>query len=83
MKKLDKRLFRMIKNTKGQYMAVLAIIITGIFVFTAVNNSAINLKDSLNDYYEETNFADIFVKGLSIPEKLERELPGTNNIKQA
>ncbi|MDD4089505.1 MAG: FtsX-like permease family protein [Tissierellia bacterium] len=83
MKKLDKRLFRMIKNTKGQYIAVLAIIITGIFVFTAVSNSSVNLKDSLNDYYAETNFADIFVQGLSIPEKLERELPGTNNIKQA
>ena len=83
MKKLDLRLFRMIKNTKGQYIAVLAIIITGIFIFTAVSNSSINLKDSKNDYYAETNFADIFVQGLSIPEKLERELPGTNNIKQA
>lgn len=83
MKKLDKRLFRMIKNTKGQYIAVLAIIITGIFVFTAVSNSSISLKDSINEYYAETNFADIFVQGLSIPEKFERELPGTNNIKQA
>jgi len=83
MKKLDLRLLRMIKNTKGQYIAVLAIIITGIFIFTAVSNSSMNLKDSKNDYYAETNFADIFVQGLSIPEKLERELPGTNNIKQA
>jgi putative ABC transport system permease protein len=83
MKKLDLRLFRMIKNTKGQYIAVLAIIITGIFIFTAVSNSSKNLKDSINDYYAETNFADIFVQGLSIPEKIERELPGTNNIKQA
>ena len=83
MKKLDKRLFRMIKNTKGQYIAVLAIVITGIFVFTAVSNSSINLKDSLNDYYSKTNFADIFVQGISLPEKLEKELPGRNNIKQA
>ncbi|MDF2948847.1 MAG: FtsX-like permease family protein [Sedimentibacter sp.] len=80
MKKLDKRLFRMIKNTKGQFIAVLAIIITGIFVFTAVNNSAKNLNDSINDYYIETNFADIFVKGSSLPEKLEKQLPGTNDI---
>lgn len=80
MKKLDKRLFRMIKNTKGQFIAVLAIIITGIFVFTAVNNSAKNLNDSINDYYIETNFADIFVKGTSFPEKLEKQLPGTNDI---
>ncbi|WP_313341944.1 FtsX-like permease family protein [Sedimentibacter sp.] len=83
MKKLDKRLFRMIKNTKGQYIAVLAIIITGIFVFTAVNNSAKNLKDAIDDYYNVTNFADIFVKGSSIPEKLKSQLVGTNDIKEA
>lgn len=83
MKKLDKRLFRMIKNTKGQFIAVLAIIITGIFVFTAVSNSAKNLNDSVNDYYIETNFADIFVKGTSLPEKLEYQLVGTHDIKEA
>lgn len=83
MKKLDKRLFRMIKNTKGQYIAVLAIIVTGIFVFTAVSNSAVNLRDSIDDYYAETNFADIFVKGSSIPEKLESELIGSHDIKEA
>lgn len=67
MKKLDKRLFRMIKTTKGQYIAVLAIIVTGIFVFTAVSNSAINLKDSINDYYSKTNFADILCRGEVLP----------------
>lgn len=83
MKKLDLRLFRMIKNTKGQYIAVLSIIITGIFVFTAVNNSAVNLKDSINDYYVATNFADIFVQGSSMPERLEKQLKGPNGIKEA
>ncbi|MGD9568801.1 MAG: ABC transporter permease [Sedimentibacter sp.] len=83
MKKLDKRLFRMIKNTKGQFIAVLAIIITGIFVFTAVSNSAKNLHDSIDDYYMETNFADIFVKGTRLPDKLESQLVGTNDIKEA
>lgn len=83
MKKLDKRLFRMIKNTKGQYIAVLAIIITGIFVFTAVSNSSINLSDSLDDYYMETNFADIFVTASGLPEKLESSLVGEADIKEA
>ncbi len=82
MKKLDKRLFRMIKNTKGQYVAVLAIIITGIFVFTAVSNSAINLSDSLDDYYGITNFADIFVTASNVPEKLESSLVGEVDIKE-
>ncbi len=83
MKKLDLRLFRMIKNTKGQYIAVLSIIITGLFIFTAVNNSATNLRDSLDDYYNTTKFADIFVSATSLPKKLERELEGIENIRQA
>jgi putative ABC transport system permease protein len=83
MNKLNLRLFRMIKNTKGQYIAVLSIIITGIFIFTAVSDSAINLRDTLNDYYTTTNFADIFVTAAALPEKLERELEGIENIRQA
>lgn len=82
MKKLDLRLFRMIKTTKGQYVAVLSIIITGIFIFTAVKNSALNLRDTLDDYYETTNFADIFVTAAGLPEKLERQLAGEENIKE-
>ncbi len=83
MKKLDLRLLRLIKNTKGQYIAVLSIIITGIFIFTAISDSAMNLRDSLNDYYYTTNFADIFVTAQALPERLERELEGAENIRQA
>jgi putative ABC transport system permease protein len=83
MKKLNLRLFRMIKKTKGQYVAVLSIIITGIFIFTAVSNSAVNLRNTLDDYYDTTNFADIFVTGSALPERLERELEGLDNIRQA
>ena len=83
MKKLDLRLFRMIKNTKGQYIAVLSIIVTGIFIFTAVSNSAVNLRNTLDDYYDTTNFADIFITAAAIPERLERELEGYENIRQA
>ncbi len=83
MKKLDKRLFRLIKNTKGQYIAVLSIIITGIFVFTAVSNSSVNLRDSLDEYYEKTNFSDIFVTAVNLPERLESSLIGESDIKEA
>ncbi len=83
MKKLNLRLIRLIKNTKGQYFAVLSIIITGIFIFTAVKNSSMNLRDTLDEYYKSTNFADIFVTASSLPEKLEKQLTGESNIKEA
>lgn len=83
VKKLNLRLLRLIKITKGQFIAVLSIIVTGIFIFTAVSNSAKNLRDTLDDYYSTTKFADIFVTAAAIPERLERELEGTENIRQA
>lgn len=83
MKNLDKRLLRMVKATKGQYIAVLMIVITGIFVFTAVNNSATNLRETLDSYYRDTNFADIFVSCANIPEKLEDTIINEANIKEA
>ncbi len=83
MKKLDKRLLRMIKNSKGQYLAILSIVITGLFTFTAINNGAINLKSTLEYFYEESNFADINVTLISAPKDIEEEFPGKYNIKEA
>jgi putative ABC transport system permease protein len=62
---------------------VLFIVITGIFIFTAVKNSALNLSDTLEGYYRETNFGDIFIMAAALPEKLENKLEGTGGIRQA
>lgn len=83
MKKLDKRLLRMIKNSRGQYIAILSIVITGLFTFTAINNAALNLKSTLEYFYKESNFADINVTLISAPKNIEEELPGKYNVKEA
>lgn len=81
MRILDKRLFRMIKSNKGQFIAVISIIVTGIFVFTALSNSAKNLSDSLDEYYSETNFADIFVTADNIPQNIQNLISREKGIK--
>lgn len=52
---------RLIKATRGQFLAASLIITIGIFTYTALTNASINLDQTLSDYYTDTHFADIFI----------------------
>jgi putative ABC transport system permease protein len=67
MKKTDLMLFRMIKNSKSQFIAVLVIIIAGLSIYTSMNMAAVNLKTTLDAFYKDTNFASVFVSAVRIP----------------
>lgn len=79
MRKIDVMLFRMIKNSIGQFLAVLVIIIVGIGVFTSLNMTSVNMKNTVDSYYKENHFADIFIQMDRLPfrsiDQIER-LPG-------
>lgn len=75
VKKLDRRLLRTLSKHKGQFAATMLVIAVGIMTFMTFRMDEINLKNSLSSYYEESNFADVFVEAVSVPgsaiEKLE------------
>jgi len=83
MKKPDKMLFRMIVNAKGQFAAVVTIIVAGIAVFVALNMSAINLAVTVEDYYETCNFADLFIAAENIPAQKVKDLQNIPGVKTA
>jgi putative ABC transport system permease protein len=83
MKKLNVRLLRNIKNSKGQFISILAVIITGLFIFVAMNNASTNLRTSLEEYYEITNFADAYVDVMKIPDNEVEEIIGREGIVNA
>ena len=80
MKKLDLRLLRMIRHSKGQYISILIVVITGLFMYTLMNSAATNLETSLLEYYEISNFGDVFVDVMQISEKNALELEGLKNV---
>ncbi|WP_141228373.1 ABC transporter permease [Anaeromicrobium sediminis] len=80
MKKLDLRLFRFMKEMKGQVIATCCVILVGIILYTALNSTAINLSNTLNEYYEETNFPHMFVDIVKIPENKIKDLEKINGI---
>ncbi len=74
MKKLNVRLVRLMNESKGQFIAVAMVIILGLGIFVAMSTAALNLKSSLNLYYDEYHVADIFSKVTELPENKLKDL---------
>ena len=83
MKKLDTRLLRSIKHHKGQFIATMLVIAVGIMTYMTFRMDEINLEGSLNDYYNDTHFADIFVDTVSVPESVVEDLLGIEGVAMA
>ncbi|MCG8483739.1 MAG: ABC transporter permease, partial [Clostridia bacterium] len=69
MKKLNKRLIGLIKQSKGSFIAIVTVVSVGIMIFMAMSSAAANLKNTLEHYYQLTHFADMYVQVVQIPEK--------------
>lgn len=82
MKKLDIRLFRFIKKMKGQVVAICAIIFIAILLYVSLINTAINLENNLKQYYEETNFSDLFVEIVKIPQNKLKNIENIEGIEK-
>lgn len=79
MRKMNIRLVRMVSHHVGQFIAISLVISVGLLTYVAFTMAMVNLENSLNYYYDEANFADIYVETLKVPEKGVQdvlELPG-------
>jgi len=81
--KIDTMLMRMIGNSKGQFIAVLTIIIMGIATFTALNMTSVNMDNTVDTYYRENNFPDLFLKTAAVPSQETERLKGIDGVKEA
>jgi putative ABC transport system permease protein len=59
MKAINKLLFRMIMETKGQFIAVTAVLAVGLIFYTSMGVSAVNFERGMQRYYEDYAFADM------------------------
>ncbi|GAB1477257.1 FtsX-like permease family protein [Bacillota bacterium] len=83
MSKLDLMLLRMIKNSKSQFAAVLVIIIAGICVYTSMSMASDNLSSTLDSYYEENRFPDLFIQAMGVPAQETgrlKHIPGVSEV---
>ena len=82
MKKLDTRLFRMIKHSKGQFISVTVIVVVALSVFICFSTSNINIKNAIETFYNETNFSHINVELMKISQKGIEEIRSIEGVKE-
>lgn len=82
MKKLDVRLLRMIKHSKGQFISVTVIIAAALCIYVLFNMTSVNINDAVDSYYDMTNINDIQIQLVKIPKVAIGELKSIEGIKE-
>ncbi|HWR60380.1 MAG TPA: FtsX-like permease family protein [Clostridia bacterium] len=80
MKKLDVRLLRMIRHTKGQFVSVAIIIAIALCIYIMFNVTTINIRNAVDSYYEKTNISDLTIELMRIPENAAGDLKAIPGI---
>ena len=83
MKYFRKNIFRAAKKNIGTYIGASLIIALGIFVFISMNDTLINLRGRIYEYYQSSNMADIFAETIAMPESKLKEFEAIEGIEKA
>ncbi|MDD4564674.1 MAG: FtsX-like permease family protein [Eubacteriales bacterium] len=81
--KIDIMLIRMIGNSKGQFIAVMIIITMGVAIFTSLNMASVNMDNTVDVYYKQNNFADLFIQTVAAPKQKIKQLQDIKGVDQA
>ncbi len=81
--KIDTMLMRMISQSKGQFFAVLTIIVMGIAIYTAFQMTSVNMDKTVDTYYRENNFADLFLQTAAVPVQEMEDLEKIQGVSKA
>ena len=76
---LTRKLWRNIISTRGQFLAVTAVVAIGIALYIAMTTAYANLERAQQDFYRQDNFADYYFQAVRAPEEIVNQisaLPG-------
>lgn len=79
----SKMLLREISKTKKQFIAAVAVVLSGISLFTSSYSSYINLEKSLSSYYEQYKFMDYWADVNNLSEEslnYVKSIPGVEAV---
>lgn len=82
MKKLDVRLLRMVKHSKGQFISVTVIVAVALCIYIMFNMTTINIRNAVDHYYNATNIADLQVELLRIPQNAIDDLKSIPGVRE-
>lgn len=82
MKKLDRRLLRMIRQSKGQFISIVTIVAAALSLYILFSTTTINIKSAVADYYKQTNVNDIQVQLVKVPQNVLGDLASLKGVVQ-
>lgn len=83
MKYFRRNVFRAAKKNKGTYIGATLIMALGIYIFISMNDTLINLRGRIYEYYEQQNMADIFAEAISVPHSKIKDFENIQGIEKA
>lgn len=83
MSVLTRKLLRAIWTTKGQFLAVTAVIMVGICVYISMSTLYYNLSRSQEVFYQESNFADYYFHVVRAPQQVTRQIEAVPGVVKA
>ncbi len=83
MRILFRKLLRDLRESKGQFIATLIVVVIGVMFYTGINATFRNLSGASEKYYKEYRFADLFVSVIRAPESIADKLEQLPGVKMA
>ena len=83
MRKLNIMLFREIRKSKGQFLAAAVVVFAGITMFVAVYMSYLNLKSSLEKFYDDYRFLHYYAEATHISPSVVRKVRKIKGVSEA
>lgn len=83
MSTLTKKLLRAVRNTLGQFLAVVAVVAVGVSVYISMTTAYYNLQRSRDSFYLENNFADYYFHVVRAPEEITTQVESVTGVAAA
>lgn len=80
MKKLDRRLLRMIRHSKGQFISVTVIVAVALCIYVLFSVTTVNIQNAVDHYYSTTNISDLQIQLVKIPQKALDDLKAIQGV---
>jgi putative ABC transport system permease protein len=80
---LAKKLWRTVKTTRGQFLAVTAVVMVGIMVYISMGTVSYNMIHSKDQFYRENNFADYYFHVIKAPEGVIKRIESVPGVARA
>ncbi|NLI96893.1 MAG: FtsX-like permease family protein [Synergistaceae bacterium] len=77
------KLFRTIGSTRGPFFGVVAVVAVGLSVFVSMAAVSDNLMRSRENFYRQTDFADLFFHVVRAPEGVVEKVSAVNGVSRA